>query len=100
MAPTLRAARLLMWGLALLAAALPFLTANTYYLFLAGLIGAGVVVATGLNILAGNSGQVSLGHAGLYAIGAYTGAILATRLGLGFWVALPAATLASAAVGT
>jgi len=59
-----------------------------------------VVVCTGLNILAGNSGQVSLGHAGLYAIGAYTGAILATRLGLGFWVAVPAAAIASAAVGT
>ncbi len=96
----LRCARLLAWSLAALAAAVPLLTANTYYLFLAMLIGAGVVVCTGLNILAGNSGQVSLGHAGLYAIGAYTGAILATRLGLGFWVALPAAALASAAVGT
>ena len=96
----LRAARLAAWALVLLAAAVPLLTANTYYLFLAMLIGVGVVVCAGLNILAGNSGQVSLGHAGLYAIGAYTGAILATRLGLGFWLALPAAALASAAVGT
>ena len=96
----LRIARLLAWALAALAAAVPLLTANTYYLFLAGLIGAGVVVGTGLNILAGNSGQVSLGHAGLYAIGAYTGAILATRLGVGFWLSLPAAAAASGAVGT
>ncbi len=95
-----RATRLLAWVLVLLAAAVPLLTANTYYLFLASLIGLGVVVGTGLNILAGSSGQVSLGHAGLYAIGAYTGAILATRLGLGFWVSLPAAAVASAAVGT
>jgi branched-chain amino acid transport system ATP-binding protein/branched-chain amino acid transport system permease protein len=100
MTPTLRAARLLAWVFAALVAAVPLLTANTYYLFLAGLIGTGIVVGTGLNILAGNSGQVSLGHAGLYAIGAYAGAILATRLGLGFWVALPAAAVASAAVGT
>jgi branched-chain amino acid transport system ATP-binding protein/branched-chain amino acid transport system permease protein len=80
-------------------AALPLLTANTYYLFVAMLIGITIVVATGLNILAGLSGQVSLGHAGLYALGAYTGAILATRLGLGFWLALPAAALVGAAVG-
>ncbi|HEY7677792.1 MAG TPA: branched-chain amino acid ABC transporter ATP-binding protein/permease [Candidatus Methylomirabilis sp.] len=96
----LRSVRILAWALAALAAAVPLITANTYYLFLAGLIGTGIVVGTGLNILAGNSGQVSLGHAGLYAIGAYAGAILATRLGLGFWVALPAAAVASAAVGT
>ncbi len=100
MAPMPRALRLLPWALAIVAAAVPLLTANTYYLFLASLIGIGVVVGTGLNVLAGLSGQVSLGHAGLYAIGAYIGAILATRLGVGFWIALPAAALASAAVGT
>jgi ABC-type branched-subunit amino acid transport system ATPase component/ABC-type branched-subunit amino acid transport system permease subunit len=95
-----RATRLLAWVFVALAAAVPLLTANTYYLFLAALIGIGVVVGAGLNILAGSSGQVSLGHAGLYAIGAYAGAILATRLGIGFWAALPAAAIASAAVGT
>ncbi len=87
-------------GAGVLAAALvPLLTANTYYLFIAMLIGITIVVATGLNVLAGLSGQVSLGHAGLYAIGAYAGAILATRAGLGFWVALPIATALGAAVG-
>src|SRR5574341_218808 len=96
----LHAARIFAWAFTVLAAAVPLLTANTYYLFLCILIGIGVLVGTGLNILAGTSGQVSLGHAGLYAIGAYTGAILATRFGLGFWTALPAATLTSAAVGT
>src|SRR6185503_11964029 len=58
-----------------------------------------IVVATGLNILAGSSGQVSLGQAGFYALGAYTGAILATRLGLGFWIGLPLAAVLGAAVG-
>src|SRR5712691_11153425 len=62
-------------------------------------IGITIVVATGLNILAGSSGQVSLGQAGFYALGAYTGAILATRLGLGFWIALPLAAVVAAAVG-
>ena len=88
-------------GVAVLAlvAAVPLLTANTYYLFVAMLIGITIVVATGLNILAGFSGQVSLGHAGLYAVGAYAGAILTTRAGTGFWLALPLAALIGALVG-
>ena len=77
----------------------PMVTTNTYYLFLVLLIGITIVVGTGLNVLAGWSGQVSLGHAGLYAIGAYAGAILTTRAGLSFWLALPLATLLGAAVG-
>jgi len=81
------------------AAAVPLVTANTYYLFVAMLIGITIVVTTGLNVLAGSSGQVSLGQAGFYALGAYAGAILATRLGLGFWTALPVGALLGAAVG-
>ena len=96
MTPTTRA----LGALALAAAvAVPLLTANTYYLFVAMTIGITIVVATGLNILAGASGQVSLGQAGFYALGAYTGAILATRLGLGFWIGLPLAAVVGAAVG-
>jgi ABC-type branched-subunit amino acid transport system ATPase component/ABC-type branched-subunit amino acid transport system permease subunit len=81
------------------AAAVPLVTANTYYLFVAMTIGITIVVATGLNILAGLSGQVSLGQAGFYALGAYTGAILVTRLGLGLWIGLPLAALVGAVVG-
>jgi ABC-type branched-subunit amino acid transport system ATPase component/ABC-type branched-subunit amino acid transport system permease subunit len=81
------------------AAAVPLITSNTYYLFVAMTIGITIVVATGLNVLAGSSGQVSLGQAGFYALGAYTGAILATRLGLGFWIGLPVAAIVGAAVG-
>ena len=81
------------------AASVPLVTANTYYLFVAILIGIIVVVTTGLNVLAGSSGQVSLGQAGFYALGAYAGAILTTRLGLGFWTALPIAALVGAIVG-
>jgi len=80
-------------------AAVPMVTTNTYYLFLVLLIGITIIVGTGLNVLAGWSGQVSLGHAGLYAIGAYAGAILTTRGGLPFWLALPLATLLGAVVG-
>jgi branched-chain amino acid transport system ATP-binding protein/branched-chain amino acid transport system permease protein len=90
----------LAWGaLALAAAAVPLLTSNTYYLYLAMTIGIFVVVCAGLNVLAGLTGQISLGHAGLYAIGAYAAALAATRLGLGFWTAVPLAILVTAIIG-
>jgi ABC-type branched-subunit amino acid transport system ATPase component/ABC-type branched-subunit amino acid transport system permease subunit len=62
-------------------------------------IGILVVVTSGLNVLAGLAGQISLGHAGLYAIGAYAAALAATRAGLGFWIAVPLAVALTAAVG-
>ena len=92
--------RALGWtAVALTAAAVPLVTANTYYLYLAMTVAIFVVVTCGLNVLAGLNGQISLGHAGLYAIGAYTAALGATRLGLGFWTALPLAVAVTAAVG-
>ena len=86
-------------AVALATALVPLVTANTYYLYLAMTIGILVVVASGLNVLAGLTGQISLGHAGLYAIGAYTAALAATRLGLGIGTALPLAIVLTAAVG-
>ncbi|MBV9252278.1 MAG: branched-chain amino acid ABC transporter permease, partial [Acetobacteraceae bacterium] len=47
------------------------------------------IVTLGLDILVGWTGQISLGHAGLYAVGAYTTAIASTRLGLPFWASAP-----------
>ena len=47
------------------------------------------IVTQGLDILVGWTGQISLGHAGLYAVGAYTSALTSTRLGLPFWLSAP-----------
>jgi ABC-type branched-subunit amino acid transport system ATPase component/ABC-type branched-subunit amino acid transport system permease subunit len=47
------------------------------------------IVTLGLDILVGWTGQISLGHAGLYAIGAYTTALASTRLGFPFWLSAP-----------
>src|SRR5215475_8168970 len=60
-----------------------------YYTQMLSLAGIYVMVAQGLNLLVGYTGQPSLGHAGFYAIGAYTGALLATKLGFSFWSAYP-----------
>ena len=73
-------------------------TAGGYVPFVVALVALTTVVGVGLNILVGLSGQISLGHVGFYAIGAYAVAIL-TLKGLSFWLALPLAALLSAAVG-
>ena len=68
---------------AILILALPHIAANEYELRLITLLLIYAIIALGLNVLVGLTGLVSLGQAGLYAIGAYTAAILATRLGVG-----------------
>jgi branched-chain amino acid transport system ATP-binding protein/branched-chain amino acid transport system permease protein len=70
-----------------------------YYTQMLALAGIYAIVAQGLNLLAGYTGQASLGHAGFYAVGAYTGALLATKLGFGFWSAFPISILVAAAAG-
>ena len=93
MAPTLWA------GLFVAAAALPLLTGNTYYLYVASSVGLLTIVTAGLNVLIGFTGQMSLGHAGFYAIGAYAAGVTSVRLGLSPWLGVPVAVLVAAAVG-
>ena len=57
------------------------------------------IVALGLDILVGWTGQISLGHAGLYAVGAYTTALLSTKLGLTFWASAPLGVLLAGVFG-
>src|SRR5512136_766743 len=57
------------------------------------------MLAHSLNIITGHAGQISLGHAAFFGIGAYTSAILYTEAGFPFWVSLPSAALASGTVG-
>jgi branched-chain amino acid transport system permease protein len=69
-------------GLAVLIALLPLVFPSSYYLRVASLIWVSAFAAIGLNILMGKAGQVSLGHAGFFGIGAYAVAIGPTHLGL------------------
>jgi branched-chain amino acid transport system permease protein len=90
------------WTVAFLAALfvvlLP-LTLGEYYLSILNLILIAVVGAIGLNILVGNTGQISIGHGALMSVGAYTAANLVTRLDAPFWIALPAGGAMAAAIG-
>ena len=87
-------------GFALLAvgvAALPLLVSTAYALTLLNIIGLYAIVTLGL-ILLGCSGQVSLGQAAFYGLGAYASALLSRGLGWSPWLTIPAATAAVAAV--
>jgi len=50
------------------------------------------IALLGLNLLTGFNGQISLGHGAFFAIGGYSAAILIVKLGLPYWVAIPAAS--------
>jgi branched-chain amino acid transport system permease protein len=76
----------------------PFVT-HEYYLSIINLIFIAIVGAIGLNLLVGNTGQVSIGHGAFMSVGAYTAANLIVRLDAPFWLAIPAGGLMAAAVG-
>ncbi|MCS7234664.1 MAG: branched-chain amino acid ABC transporter permease [Armatimonadota bacterium] len=88
-------------GFALVACALVLLpvAAPRYVLYVATLAAVHAVVAVGLNLLVGYTGQISLGHAGFFAVGAYTHGLVLTRLGFGFLPGLVCAAAASALFG-
>jgi len=83
----------------LLAAIAAALVANSYQVYVLSLLGLTTIAGVGLNILLGLTGQVSLGHVGFWAIGAYTSAILTTTYGWSFWPALVAAAALTALIG-
>ena len=63
------------------------------------MIGIAIISLHGLNILTGYCGQISIGHVGFMAVGAYVSAILTAKLGWSFWAALPCAALAAGIAG-
>jgi len=63
------------------------------------MIGIAIISVHGLSILTGYCGQISIGHVGFMAVGAYTSAILSAKLGWSFWAALPCAALAAGIAG-
>lgn len=81
--------------LGLIVALVPLTIANNYFYDVAILVGLNAIVCVGLNLLIGYAGQVSLGHAAFYGLGAYGTALLASRYG---WPSLAALATATAGV--
>jgi len=85
-------------GFALLAL-VPVFTHNPYYIHLVETIMIYAILLFGLDIVVGYTGQVSLGHAGLFGIGAYTAGVLFLKVGAPFWVIVPASIAVTAVFG-
>src|SRR3989442_4815864 len=72
-------------------AVLPFVVAGRISLGIFVFIGLFSLIVIGLSLLAGHAGQVSLGQAAFYGLGAYIAAITTLRMGLAPWLAPPLA---------
>lgn len=80
-------------------ALIPLVVRQSYYMGILCRILLYATLAGSLNAINGYSGQTCIGHAGFFCIGAYCEAILATRLGLSFWMVLPIAGIVTAIFG-
>jgi branched-chain amino acid transport system permease protein len=80
------------YGIVLIVAAvvvaLPFAVTSTFYLRIGALVFIFSLAVLGINLLMGFAGQVSLGHAGFFGIGAYAVAVLPTHFAVPSWIAL------------
>lgn len=85
---------LLVLGLALL----PQFVANPYLLSIFTFIGIYAIVAMGLCLLMGYAGQISMGQAAFFGIGAYTSGVLTTTYKWDPWMAMPIAALLTGAI--
>jgi ABC-type branched-subunit amino acid transport system ATPase component/ABC-type branched-subunit amino acid transport system permease subunit len=85
-------------GLALLVG-FPLVVDNPYYIHLAQTIAIYAILLFGLDIVVGYTGQVSLGHAGLFGIGAYTAGVLLVKFGAPLLLSLLAGIAVTAAFG-
>lgn len=84
---------------AVIVIAIPFLTPNNYIMQIINMIGIYIILGTGINILTGYTGQLSLGQAAFFGIGAYTAALTNTRFGFGFLPALVCAMVLTGIFG-
>ena len=91
--------KLVLFALAFAVALAFTAVANSYYVFIMAMLALTALAGIGLNVLLGLTGQVSFGHVGFYALGAYAVAVLEVGAKWNFWAALPVAALLAGATG-
>lgn len=84
---------------AVLMALVPVLFSSDYFIHIGCMIGINILLALGMHFVTGLAGQINMGQYGFYCIGAYCGALLTTKLGLGFLPTLLLTILISGAFG-
>ncbi|MEB1807567.1 MAG: branched-chain amino acid ABC transporter permease [Bacillaceae bacterium] len=85
--------------LLLVAIAFPLVTQNNYYIQVMILVFIWSIAVYGLNTITGFIGQLSLAHAGFFAIGAYSLGLLTVKGNMYFWVAFVFAIIIASAIG-
>ena len=85
--------------LALALVTVPAWLVSPYHLHVLIMAGIFTILALSLNLLLGYTGQLSLGHAAFFGIGAYTSALLTLKLEWSFWLGLPCAAAAAGLAG-
>ncbi len=84
---------------AVLVLGLGLLFPDDYYVTVVGTtVIQNIVLAVSLNLLMGNAGQISLGHAAFFGMGAYISAILTTRFGINPWAAMVVSAITVAVI--
>lgn len=78
---------------------IPFITPNMYIMQIINMIGIYIILGSGINILTGYTGQLSLGQAAFFGIGAYSAALLNTRMGFHFFACLISAMIITGLFG-
>ncbi|WP_205962578.1 ABC transporter permease subunit [Paraburkholderia phosphatilytica] len=95
-----RPMKLLIAALVIALAVFPWLVQNPYYVHQLTVIGIYAILLFGLDIVIGYTGEISLGHAGLFGVGAYSTGLLLAKAGLPFWAVLPASMAITAFIGS
>jgi branched-chain amino acid transport system permease protein len=80
----------------LVAGSLPLWLKSPYLISTAVFVGIATMLTLGLCLLMGYAGQISLGHAAFYGLGAYTSAILTVKFGVSPWLAMGAGIILTA----
>lgn len=78
---------------------IPLVVTESYHLHLVNITYIYMILALSLGLIVGFIGELSLGHAAFFAIGAYTSALITKDLGLSFWITLPLGVMLAAFAG-
>ena len=96
--PRMRSNLRVVLALAVIVGGLPLVVRSGYLLGVLNFIGLNAIAAMGLTLLMGYAGQVSLGQAAFFGLGAYTSGILTATYGWNPWLAMVAAVVLTGAL--
>lgn len=86
-------------ALVIFAVLFPHIVQRPYVLFVMTLSYIWAISVYGMNLLAGYTGQLSLAHAGFFAVGAYTTGLLTVKASFPFWLSLFLGCIVTAVLG-